>query len=128
MQDLEEKSGGVWRPSPGSVYPALALLEDEGLVEPIEQDGRKAFALTDAGKAHVEEKREAFGTPWAAGDEVPGGLHELRHAMHSLRAAAMQVAQTGTSGQLDDARKIVEDARRALYRLLADEPQADDTK
>lgn len=128
MQDLEERSGGVWRPSPGSVYPALSLLEDEGLVEAIEQDGRKAFALTDDGRAHVEERREQFGTPWAAGDNVPGELHELRQAVHSLKAAVMQVAQTGSTGQLTDARKIVEDARRALYRLLADEPQTPDTK
>src|SRR5437870_11482793 len=57
MQEIEERSGGVWRPSPGSVYPALAQLEDEGLVRSIEQDGRKLFELTDTGRAHVEERR-----------------------------------------------------------------------
>src|ERR1051326_168657 len=64
MQGLEERSGGVWRPSPGSVYPALAQLEDEGLVRADEQDGRRTFALTDAGRAYVEERRESLEIPW----------------------------------------------------------------
>src|SRR3954449_5269481 len=58
MQEIESRTNGVWRPSPGSVYPALSLLEDEGLVKAEENDGRKAFRLTDAGAAHVEENRE----------------------------------------------------------------------
>jgi DNA-binding PadR family transcriptional regulator len=126
MQEIEERSGGVWRPSPGSVYPALAQLEDEGLVRTIEQDGRKQFELTDAGRTHVEEHRERFGLPWeTVAEGVPGELHELRHAAQALAVAAMQVAQTGTKAQLEDAKGILEDARRGLYRLLAgDEPGA----
>ena len=51
MQEVEERSEGVWRPSPGSVYPALAQLEDEGLIRSQETDGRKLFVLTDEGRA-----------------------------------------------------------------------------
>src|ERR1700710_2808501 len=78
MQELEERSGGVWRPSPGSVYPALSQLEDEGLVRSVEHDGRKSFTLTDEGTAHVETNRERMGTPWeTVGEGASGELHEL---------------------------------------------------
>jgi DNA-binding PadR family transcriptional regulator len=120
MQELEERSGGVWRPSPGSVYPALSQLEDEGLVRATEHDGRKSFTLTDEGTAHVEANRERMGTPWeTVGDGASDELHELRHAAQALAIAAMQVAQTGSKPQLAEAKGLLEDARRGLYRLLA---------
>jgi DNA-binding PadR family transcriptional regulator len=126
MQEIEERSGGVWRPSPGSVYPALAQLEDEGLVRTVERDGTRLFELTEAGRAHVEEHGERLGVPWdtfAGG--VPDELHELRTAARALAVASLQIAQTGSREQLAAARKVLEDARRALYRLLADdEPEA----
>ena len=127
MQVLEERSGGVWRPSPGSVYPALAQLEDEGLIRSVEHDGRKTFELTDEGRAHVEEHRERYGTPWeTVAEGVPSELHELRHAGQALAVASMQVAQMGSKAQLAEAKRILEDARRGLYRLLAgDAPEGD---
>jgi DNA-binding PadR family transcriptional regulator len=127
MQEIEERSGGVWRPSPGSVYPALSQLEDEGLVHATEHDGRKSFTLTDEGTAHVEANRERFGTPWeTVGEGASGELHELRHSAQALAIAAMQVAQTGTKEQLAEAKAILEDARRGLYRLLAGDAPTDD--
>jgi DNA-binding PadR family transcriptional regulator len=127
MQEIEERSGGVWRPSPGSVYPALAQLEDEGLVRAIEHEGRKSFTLTDEGSTHVEDNRERFGTPWeTVGEGASDELHELRHAAQALAIAAMQVAQTGTKDQLGEAKAILEEARRRLYRLLAGDPPADE--
>jgi DNA-binding PadR family transcriptional regulator len=126
MQELEERSGGVWRPSPGSVYPALSQLEDEGLVRATEHEGRKSFTLTDEGTAHVEANRERMGTPWeTVGEGASGELHELRHAAQALAIAAMQVAQTGTKDQLAEAKAILEDARRGLYRLLAGDAPED---
>jgi DNA-binding PadR family transcriptional regulator len=124
MQEIEDRSGGMWRPSPGSVYPALAQLEDEGLVRSDEGAGRRAFELTDEGRAYVEEHREALGVPWEeAGGQVPEGVLELRSLMMQLGMAAMQVAQAGDEAQTAEARKVLEDARRALYRILAgDEP------
>ena len=126
MQVIEERSGGIWRPSPGSVYPALSQLEDEGLVRATEHDGRKSFTLTDEGTAHVEEHRERIGTPWeTVGEGASSELHELRQAIAALAAAAMQVAQTGTKEQLGEAKSLLEEARRGLYRLLAGDPPED---
>src|SRR2546423_13985590 len=61
MQEIEARSDGLWRPSPGSVYPALSQLEDEGLIPAQEEEGRKRFGLTDAGRTYVEEHREELG-------------------------------------------------------------------
>lgn len=124
MQELEERSGGVWRPSPGSVYPTLSQLEDEGLIEAADADGRKLWSLTDAGKSHLDERREQFGTPWTPEDNgAADELHQLRLAQRALKVAAEQVGQTGTSEQLTAAREVLEEARRALYRVLAEEPR-----
>jgi DNA-binding PadR family transcriptional regulator len=124
MQEVEERSSGEWRPSPGSVYPALAQLEDEGLIAPAEGEQGKAFALTDAGRAHVEEHREKLGVPWeeaAAGS--PEGLHDLKGAFGRLAMASMQLAQTGDTRLIGEARQILDDARKAIYRLLADDEE-----
>jgi len=124
MQEIESRTEGVWRPSPGLVYPALALLEDEGLVAAEEADGRKQFALTDAGRAHVEENREKLGEPWAdLGREVGEGRLELRGLLWQLGAAAMQVATAGSDAQVARAREVIVDARKALYRLLAEDEE-----
>jgi len=130
MQELEERSGGVWRPSPGSIYPALSQLEDEGLVRSDESAGRRAFELTDAGRTYLEENREALGSPWDdVGGDVPEGIIELRKLMMQLGMATMQVAQAGDEAQTAEAQKVLEDARRSLYRILAgdagDEPAAE---
>jgi len=121
MQEIEERSGGAWRPSPGSIYPALSQLGDEGLVRSDEAAGRRAFELTDEGRAYVDENREALGTPWDdAGGDMPEGLVELRKLMMALGMATMQVAQAGDEAQTAEARKVLEDARRALYGILAE--------
>lgn len=121
MQEIEERSGGVWRPSPGSVYPALSQLEDEGLIEPT-ADERKAFTLTDEGRAYVEANRESMGAPWSAvGEGAAGEIGALRHSSQALAAAATQVAKTGGADQLTLARKVMDTARRDLYRILAGE-------
>ena len=123
MQEVERRSDGVWRPSPGSVYPALALLEDEGLVRSEESDGRKQFTLTDAGRAHVEEHRERLGEPWAdVGREVGEGRMELMRLLWQLGSAVEQVGSAGTDAQVEQAREVLRDARRTLYRMLADDP------
>jgi DNA-binding PadR family transcriptional regulator len=121
MQEIEDRSGGVWRPSPGSIYPALSQLEDEGLVRSDESAGRRAFELTPEGRTYVEENREALGAPWdEAGGDVPEGIAELRKLMVQLGMATMQVAQAGDEAQTAEARKVLEDARKALYGILAE--------
>lgn len=122
MQELAARSGERWRPSPGSVYPTLQQLQDEGLVRSEEAEGRKVFELTDAGRAHIEERAEEFAEPWEglAGDEDDDAL-ELRDLTFQVGAAVMQVAQVGTKDVIDEARQILSETRRRLYRLLAED-------
>jgi DNA-binding PadR family transcriptional regulator len=126
MQTIEERSDGRWRPSPGSVYPTLQQLQDEGLVTVSEEDGRRTFSLTDAGRAEVERASAGRRAPWEdmadEADDAAGGLKSL---VGQLIAATIQVATAGTHDQVAEAEKVLTDARRAMYRLLAeDEPKA----
>lgn len=124
MQEIEERSEGVWRPSPGSVYPALAQLEDEGLVRAqAEGSGSgRTFELTDTGRSYVEERREELGEPWAA---VAGGFPkeglELGKEMKQLAGAVAQVMRAGDEEQRRRAIELMSETRRALYRMLAEE-------
>jgi DNA-binding PadR family transcriptional regulator len=119
IQRLEDKTEGAWRPSPGSVYPTLQLLEDEGFVRASERDGKRIFEITEAGTAEVERRiAEAGGTPWTVN---PGRSHpgQLREAMGLLHLAAKQVAIAGDPGQIEQATTYVNEARKKLYELLA---------
>jgi DNA-binding PadR family transcriptional regulator len=116
---LEDKTGGVWRPSPGSVYPTLQLLEDEGLVTSVTREGKRVYELTDAGRAEVAARTEK-GTrpPWSAvGDE---GVASLRMTVAQLHAAARQIAHAGTPELVERAAGILNEARKQLYLLLAE--------
>jgi DNA-binding PadR family transcriptional regulator len=115
---LEAKTGGVWRPSPGSVYPTLQLLEDEGVVRSETREGKRVYELTDAGQAEVAARADAGeGAPWQVlGDE---GVAALRATVFQLHAAARQVAHAGTPELVDRAVRILGDARKELYLLLA---------
>ena len=121
MQEVQERSDGVWRPSPGSVYPALQQLEDEGLIRSVESDGRKLFQLTDEGRAYVKERGEDKPAPWEqmSGD-VSDQAHELGKLMREVASAFVQVMKTGSEAQMGEARKILAAARKDLYRILAD--------
>jgi DNA-binding PadR family transcriptional regulator len=120
MGRLEESSGGVWRPSPGSVYPTLQLLEDEGLVRSVQEGDRRVYELTDAGRAQADPEVLAG---LAGDDEQPGigGRRALWHAVRQLHLAAKQVTVAGDDDQLERATAIVRDARQALYRMLGEE-------
>ncbi len=122
MQEIEARSDGAWKPSPGSVYPALQQLEDEGLVRREESEGQRLFHLTDAGRQFVTERPEDAPAPWDAAAE---GVDDAQRAIHEeFRQLAMafgQLAHGGTDAQLEAARKELADTRRALYGILADE-------
>lgn len=121
MQEVQQRSGGVWRASPGSVYPALAQLEDEGLIRSQERDGRKLYALTDDGRGAVERRGSERPAPW---EEMSGEVSEpVRHVGRLLREVAMacaQVMRSGGESQLAHAGEVLANARRELYRILAD--------
>ena len=122
IQELEARTGGVWRPSPGSVYPTLQLLEDEGLIAGEEGEGRRRFTLTDAGRAEAERQEQR--TPWEAVTEgVAPAAWSLRDAMGQIAQATWSVAGAGTEAQQARALEILQDARRRLYAILAEEDQ-----
>jgi DNA-binding PadR family transcriptional regulator len=120
IRELEQRSGGMWRPSPGSIYPTLQLLEDEGLVTGEERDGKRVFATTEAGRTELRERRDrgGAGAPWDFGP-LGEGLSQFRDAAFQLGAAAMQVARTGTEAQRTKAAEILGEARKKIYALLA---------
>jgi DNA-binding PadR family transcriptional regulator len=121
MQEIERRSDGVWRPSPGSVYPALQQLEDEGLVRSEQVDGGKRFALTDAGRQAAETVE---GAPWeAASESVDADAWELFGVARQVAMAIVQIAQVGTAEQLASAREVLTNARRALYGILAEDEE-----
>jgi DNA-binding PadR family transcriptional regulator len=120
LTELAERSGGAWRPSPGSIYPTLSLLEDEGLVRPVEADGRRVFHLTDTGRAASEALAAKGVAPWeTVAADSDDALTGLRTKAHQVLAASAQVAQIGTESQVVAAQAVLDDARRALYALLA---------
>ena len=123
MQAIEERSDGAWRPSPGSVYPQLQQLEDEGLVTTTERDGQKAFAITDAGREHVAERPDDAPAPWEAA-KGEGGSRELMKLVRDVATAAAQVVHAGDEAQVAKAREVLNDARRSLYRILAGDDEA----
>jgi DNA-binding PadR family transcriptional regulator len=122
MQEIEKRSDGVWRPSPGSVYPALAQLEDEGLVRTEQLGDRRVYVLTEAGRAEVEERRDELGAPW---EQMSGSVDDtvasLFQEMRRLGMAAGQIGHVGSPDQVAKARAVLADARRALYSLLAED-------
>ncbi|UNO38741.1 PadR family transcriptional regulator [Streptomyces sp. MST-110588] len=120
IQEIAERSGGAWRPSPGSVYPTLQLLEDEGLISSESEGGKKLFALTDAGRTEAEG---VAGVPWEdAGRGVDWeAMQEIRKAGGGLVAAFKQVWDTGTPEQREKALAVVNKARKELYLILAED-------
>ncbi|MFE4470153.1 PadR family transcriptional regulator [Leifsonia sp. NPDC056824] len=136
IREIEERSGGSWKPSAGSVYPTLQLLADEGLITAEESNGRKTYALTEEGKAAAEEagpapwapeeKSETTSPPWGPGN-WSGGHNpfdsELPKAGMALAQAAAQVRRTGTPEQVKEAAAVLDEARRKLYSILAQDAQ-----
>ncbi len=120
IQRLEERTGGRWKPSPGSVYPTLQMMEEAGLVTAAQQDEKRVYSVTDEGKKLLAERvAEGGGMPWMSG-EGPEGHGALRHAVGQLVMAAKQVGMAGNPAHVETATGIVNDARRKLYQLLAE--------
>ncbi|AIY00832.1 Transcriptional regulator, PadR family [Arthrobacter sp. PAMC 25486] len=117
IREIEERSGGSWKPSAGSVYPTLQLLADEGLVSAEEDNGRKIYSLTEAGREEAAGAESV--SPWEASGPNPV-FTALPKAGMELAQAAAQVGRTGNKKQVEDAVAVLEEARRKLYSILAE--------
>lgn len=126
ISEIMERSSGVWRPSPGSVYPALAQLEKDGLIATEGRGSRRVYRLTEAGQAYVDAHPDEVDSPWdSVADTVSDDMMASRELIGAVAMAFMQVAQSGTDEQVGQARQVLAEARRSLYRILADEPAND---
>ena len=124
MQEIEERSDGAWRPSPGSIYPALAMMEDEGLIRSVEADGQRAYELTDQGRETVAQRGEDAPAPWEpARDDVADETVQMYKAMRQVVMASTQIAKEGSTEQVKSAQKALAETRRTLYGLLAEDPE-----
>jgi DNA-binding PadR family transcriptional regulator len=127
MSDIEDRSAGAWRPSPGAVYPALAQLADEGLIVGEESAGRRTFSLTDAGREYVEQNPDMARGAWESQAQqeawqVPGLIAEAAR----LGAGIVQITHVGTPEQVRDAERLLERTRRRLYQILAEDDEDSD--
>lgn len=119
IHEIETRTDGAWKPTPGSVYPTLQLLVDEGLIVAQQTEGKKSYSLTEDGKLDAESNGPA---PWetsAPRDAANSTL--LPKAGAKLAQAAVQVARGGSPEQVHDAVAVIDDARRKLYAILARE-------
>jgi len=124
---IAERSDGSWQPGPGSVYPALRLLDEEGLIAPDESDDdprRKVFALTDDGRTYAETHGDELAQAFADATTPQRGFREMRREIGQLVVAVEQVVMAGQPTQIETAQKVLADARRSLYRILAEDDEA----
>jgi DNA-binding PadR family transcriptional regulator len=126
MSEIEERSGGAWRPSPGAVYPALQQLADEGLIAGEESAGRRTFTLTDAGRQYIEENPERARAAWEAMTPgEPGEVPGLFVQAARLGGSIVQLAHAGTPEQVRAAEQLLEETRRKMYQILASDDAAE---
>lgn len=120
IRQIDERSGGRWKPSPGAVYPTLQQMTDEGLVTVVDEGGKKVFSLTAEGREVVADLSDADRRPWEVdGDDNP--MWDLKPLMKGLAMAAAS-AMSGTPDQVERAKAVLNDARRSLYAILAEDP------
>jgi DNA-binding PadR family transcriptional regulator len=124
MQALAERSDGRWQPSPGSVYPALNQLEDQGLIKSTQVEGEsgRTFELTEEGQAHMAEHGETK-PPWEPESEADDAVGGLRRSMIGIVRAVRQVGADGDAEEIAKAAALLDETRRNLYRLLAGDEQ-----
>jgi DNA-binding PadR family transcriptional regulator len=111
---------GAWRPSPGSIYPALAALQAEGLIESTGKGKRTEFELTEAGRSYVAGHPEEMAAVWADVSEEAGATSDFRQSIGKLMGAVHQIGQGGTEEQVKAATEALDTARRTIYKLLAE--------
>ncbi|MGH3794420.1 MAG: PadR family transcriptional regulator [Pseudonocardiaceae bacterium] len=123
IQEITARSEGRWRPSPGSVYPTIAQLEDEGMVRTEQTEGRRMVHLTEQGRRYADEHAVQFAAVFKAADNGTDDARlGLADVAGQVATATAQVAQAGTDHQISQAREVLAETRRRLYRILAEDP------
>jgi DNA-binding PadR family transcriptional regulator len=129
IQEIAGRTSGVWRPSAGSVYPALQQLEDEGLIAPEGEGRRRMYALTDEGRTYAEEHADELNSAWdAAAGMTDDEALELGDLIRQVMVAVMEVRRAGSPEQLAQARAVLAQTRRSMYRILAEEEPTEATE
>ncbi|WBQ06693.1 PadR family transcriptional regulator [Kribbella sp. CA-293567] len=126
IQEVAERSGGAWKPSPGSIYPTLQQLEDEGLVTADAVSGRRTFTLTDEGRAYVAAHADEVSAPWEAMTAQDDDENGLKPILGQVATAMWQIMAAGSPEQQAKARDAVITLRRTLYTILADDEESGD--
>lgn len=121
ITELESRTGGAWKPSPGAVYPTLAALEDEGLIAVTDSDGKKVYHLTESGREYLGTLSEGP-APWEAFRGGPGSSkHELMDQFKQLAIAVRQVGMGGSATEVEKTLAILADARKSIFKVLAED-------
>lgn len=119
--ELENRTHGVWRPSPGSIYPTLQALEDEGLIRSAGEAGKRTFELTEAGQQAQAEAAKLGRAPWESmNDDTSDTDLNLRDVLGHVMMATRQVAEAGSDAHKAKAAEILVETRRQLYAILAE--------
>ncbi len=117
IQELTERSGGAWSPSPGSIYPALQTLEKHGMVTSTEEEDRRVFSLTELGRKHADMLPDD--APWQKAAKESQRSRGMQDAFHGVSAAVAQVGRAGDDDQIEKTARILMDARKRIYLVLA---------
>jgi DNA-binding PadR family transcriptional regulator len=125
IQEIADRTQGVWRPSAGSVYPALQQLEDEGLISPEGEGRRRMYTLTDEGRAYAEAHADELNRSWDAAGRADESAIELGDLIRQVMMAVMEVRRAGSATQLAEARRVLAETRRSMYRILAEDDTED---
>jgi DNA-binding PadR family transcriptional regulator len=122
IREIEERSEGFWKPSAGSIYPTLQLLEDQGLIDGEEAEGKRLFSLTDAGREAAAEQSEGERpSPWEqVRSGAPTELVQLGQSIQQLRAAVGQALNAADESERARIRDLLDETRRGIYAILAE--------
>ncbi len=120
IQEIADRSGGAWKPSPGSIYPTLQQLEDEGLVRADSADGKRTYSLTEEGRTYVAEHADEISAPWQSMADAEAADDGLKPLIAQIAAAIWQIASVGTPEQQARGREALVELRRKLHSILAE--------
>ncbi len=124
IQEIAERSGGAWKPSPGSIYPTLQQLEDEGLVRAETDAGRRTFTLTDEGRAYVADHADEVAAPWQGLGETVDDEDGFKPLIGQVGAAIWQIVSVGSAEQQAQGRAALIEFRNRLYSILSSDDDA----